>query len=615
MKLFRPRTKLGMEEGKMSEKGEISTLGSRDNVSFQAKNNGGGDDQDGLMENLDMEAEETILNMDNNHFIDYTGEINAEELRIGSTNIKEPEQGDKISIISRERSNLKAVYKVTGDIITKPVYDVKGINIVHRPNNTPVPDAAFESVRSAKVNLLATKGDESRPSIQPNDTWRHSTLEDLETCLEIHEKGIPMFLSKADGSLIKDENDKPIEYPVSPELLRHIALISGQQGSGKSYYLSLLAWYFTKIVGAFTIVLNTKGKDFLSLDCPASQSDDVWKHSHLNIESEGIEKSVYLSPQTGSIEPRVPENSKMSRYNFSFDVTKISPGLITSVGNFSKVAERMVPAIFRAWQSEVKPKDTLLDFIKHVDNSSGRICQKLPGKEKLVKTNFPRSTQNAMVRSLVDVLKYFDAEKGDMLTFNSQTVKKGRLLMVDTVEGSDTFSALVVRHLMKEALDYQQRVSQENRIPIIFLIDEAHKIYGKSTFSGVTKELEDLIRLGRGINIGVALASQSASKLDEDVKELSQTKIIFRSDEDEAKRLNIPRDHLSNIHELKPGLALVRTNLQTHKNNEWIYLKAPKPPVMMPEDPKINLSSEKSSEEDGCIENTFKQVNGGDEDF
>ncbi len=140
-----------------------------------------------------------------------------------------------------------------------------------------------------------------------------------------------------------------------------------------------------------------------------------------------------------------------------------------------------------------------------------------------------------------------------------------RYVIVDLRNTTTSQEKLIVYRVLARLYRYVENVWQnlEERSSVIIAIDEAH-IFFPQTREESEKELIEsyltmLARLGRARGIGLIFATHSPDDLNDLVIQLTNTKILLRSDEKILEKLGVPAKERRIITLAPPGLAYIKT--------------------------------------------------------
>jgi len=442
------------------------------------------------------------------------------------------------------------------------------------------------TVYKAKIIKIIQDGKVFEPGIPPTPgmKWRKPLKNEVETFLRIDFDGVPVALAKSTCDIQRDVDNKVIFACHAAVLPFYIELIAGQPGSGKTVTIGLLAWYYTQRYKdpainrpAAFVCVNNKSIDLLYLDCPAAYVDPLWKD--LGIQAEGIRDFQIIYPSTD--EPS--RSSGCRQIPFTFDSLFTDPETLLGIVDLTDKAQLQLPDIFRFWQEQNKARSLahFEDFIEYLQSggqSAGNrrifIAKSRKGREYRIAMH--EATIAATVANLGTITDFFDDEEGVMINARDIVVP-GRCTVID-VSGDATgkFQNLVIRQLLLSVLEQQRKLRKERKplCPVIFAVDEAHLIYSSKYGDYVAKEISVIAKTGRTLKCGLILASQLVSDISSDILRLAQSKIIFRTEQREARALGLS-SKAQVLENLQPGFAFFQDNIKLRKQ---LLVKIPMAP-------------------------------------
>lgn len=458
----------------------------------------------------------------------------------------------------------------------KSLYRQSPYDVVLCPDNFQFPAAHFESIQLHEVEILAVREgpDFFGPGklIQPDSQFRRPSRDELLNFFKIDRDKpyLPTILTTTDGKFQRDLNSAPIIIPIHLDgLLTGVTLLPGQPGSGKTETIGNIAWSTTNIFqfegrhGAF-ITLNNKGIDLLYLDQPRSKVDPQW--SELGLQPQGIHDFQIITPSNSECQRR---NAHIIRY--TFDTSTFDPEALLGITQFGELGELFLPDIFRHFQRT--EAGTMVEFIEHLENlpnigNNRVLAPTMTPNGQIHNTQIHSATLSSVISRLNIIAQYFDDPSGCQVDA-SDLIQPGRCSVIDTVMADEMYASLCVRQVMTTILKNQQTVKRERGplIPIVFAIDEAHLIYSNDKVTGNT--INTIAKLGRNLKIGIVVASQLVSKLNQELIDLAGIKMIFRLSEGEAHKLGVPKLAQPRVQKLLPGHCLLIDNVDL-RQTFWI---------------------------------------------
>jgi len=140
---------------------------------------------------------------------------------------------------------------------------------------------------------------------------------------------------------------------------------------------------------------------------------------------------------------------------------------------------------------------------------------------------------------------------------------ESRYIVVDLRDTSPSQQRLVVYRVLERLYRYVTSSRRDQNSTVLVVIDEAHTFFPQ-TREETEKELIEsyltmLARLGRARGIGLIFATHSPDDLNDLVIQLTNTKIILRSDEKILEKLGVPSQERRALVLAPPGLAYIKS--------------------------------------------------------
>ncbi len=220
----------------------------------------------------------------------------------------------------------------------------------------------------------------------------------------------------------------------------------------------------------------------------------------------------------------------------------------------------------------------LYDFMFHsIDQTSRRsimvyqyIADKI-GVHKGTLENIVRGFLSLIETDLFDVSVRVSIEGyGEVIVKMAEPdyneVFRNKYVIVDLRETNIAQERLVVYRVLGKLYRYVEKIwisRGARRESVIIAIDEAHLFFPQTREESekelVERYLTMLARLGRARGIGLIFATHSPDDLNDLVLQLTNTKVILRSEEKMLEKLGVPAKERRILMLAPPGLAYVRT--------------------------------------------------------
>lgn len=111
-----------------------------------------------------------------------------------------------------------------------------------------------------------------------------------------------------------------------------------------------------------------------------------------------------------------------------------------------------------------------------------------------------------------------------IISLHGMDLPKGQSGSMTEEQKFNSAIVFIVCKMLKDVLT-------QGKYPTLFILDEAHIAYQNESFSRI---IDELLVLGRSLNIAVVLASQSTSHYPEGISQLVSSKFCFNSSTDDA---------------------------------------------------------------------------------
>jgi len=344
--------------------------------------------------------------------------------------------------------------------------------------------------------------------------------------------------------------------------------------------MKYMAQYFVeefekKFGGGAVLAINVKEEDLLTMD-KATRTDkrEILKEwSDLGLKPHGIETFKIYFP--GNQTPRYSKDVDLSNCEKVTLLTKhIDPESLAGViQNISDIGAELLPSIFRYWkQKEMKENDTLKDFVNYFgDSDKKRTFDTMNERgEILAPIQLFYSTWNNILNALNSASEYFDVRGAKELQAND-ILQRGKMSVIDvTFKHGIGFGAVLLRDLLVKVYQENSIRSEDERIPILIIIDEVHSFYSSIRSREALDILNTICRKGRSLKIGVIFASQNPEDMPPGINSVVNSKIYFKSDPKNIRSLGINITGID-TEALKPGYGIARI----HNLSQLKFIKFP----------------------------------------
>jgi len=426
------------------------------------------------------------------------------------------------------------------------------------------PDTATLSYRStselvnfAKLNPhleIHPDGSRTPPSGRnySNYIMRKAKPEEIAKYFSLSNTGLPFGIIDSGNGLSFEQlspDALPYLYPIerANQLYKGI-FIAGSPGKGKSNFLKLMMCGIADYIGCkippALIVFDIEG-DFADLDLPTTGSEfdqDFWSRFKLQPVSQLNRYTISKMGLAGDttlrfelIDPR--------------DISLLFP---TLPEKSRQIFEQVTRHIMNDY-----PISTFVDFreaLKFViENFKGNFEYPLNVSQR-----------DAILRaSYSDIEDIFDQE-GEYLDIE-QLITPGNLSVIDC-------SGLCDNRLARQVALYlflvikKHKISIKNRDqPVVIVFDEAHEIFPRISkneeemdyLRRVTKQVEQILRLGRKRKYGFVFATQYPQDVSKDIVDFCQTKVIMGLENESWISKILGSKWVRKIRCLKRGQALI----------------------------------------------------------
>ncbi len=148
---------------------------------------------------------------------------------------------------------------------------------------------------------------------------------------------------------------------------------------------------------------------------------------------------------------------------------------------------------------------------------------------------------------------------------NYAEVFKHRYVIVDLRNAGTAQQRLVVYRVLEKLYNFVEKswIVSKRKENVIIAIDEAHLFFPQTREESekelVERYLTMLARLGRARGIGLVFATHSPDDLNDLVLQLTNTKVMLRSEEKMLEKLGVPAKERRILTLAPPGLAYIRT--------------------------------------------------------
>jgi hypothetical protein len=377
---------------------------------------------------------------------------------------------------------------------------------------------------------------------------------------------------------IHDEKGNYVKIRIPDDVFFHQMIITGRTGSGKTVAMKYMAQYFVENFqerGGAVLAINVKEEDLLTMDKPSRSKDGetIKEWSCLKNEPRGVETFQIYYP-----------GNQINNYSKAVDVDRCSPITLKArnidpetltglIQNISEIGADQLPGIFRYWQRKVmKKNDTLGEFVKYFgDPNKERIFDIMNVRGDI----FPEiqmhyGTWNNVNNALTYATEYFDVERAAELTA-SDILQRGKMSVIDlTAKHGIGFGAVLLRDLLEKIYQESSGKDEDERIPVLIIIDEVHSFYGNSRSVEALEILDAICRKGRSLKIGVIFASQNPGDMPPGINTVVNSKIYFKSDMKNINSLGINTSGFD-AEALRPGYGVARI----HNMSQLRFIKFP----------------------------------------
>lgn len=423
----------------------------------------------------------------------------------------------------------------------------------------------------------------------------------LQDLLQIKDKGIPLGAVGFENKPItrgKDNEELLIyRWDLNDLDIKH-SFIVGESGSGKTVLLKRMALHIRKSQDAPVILTDVQG-DLIQLalnEIIEEKNQEGWQANAVKDmpdRSEALEQMrpfKIVVPQSNSdydedlkalkkhIEQKDSDNAKFREIGLRLkdldDITEIEYLFRTSSQYAAPILNDAIEDL-RSSGREVEVEE-LIDYLETVresaENDNNRDWITLDG------TTYGLGSLDAIMRGATESLrKYFDNEPASL--GNNQNP-------LSELKDTDSTVILYLDHLdKKEKIMYEmqminwlfdERDSDWN--PYVF-IDEAHQVIPKSspfkgsgeTFERLKLTFERLAREGRKYNINLILSTQSPKDIANVVNDQCHTRIVMKSNENNAKAAGLDERELRRIADsFGKGQLFIKSPF--NNTDEWLRL-------------------------------------------
>lgn len=440
-----------------------------------------------------------------------------------------------------------------------------------------------------------------------------TTPEEVEKIFGIPDTGVKLGICSNNGDIIETKLGGPLYYLLKPELLKTHLMIGGVTGQSKTIFLKNMLYDLA--VHDFNVstnmtIFDLQG-DLVQILEPMREElldknlKEIYKDGGIS-EFSGLKEKIinddilflkpfYIEPH-GFLEMFPWINFGLSSIHItnSEDLTSIIPGL-------TKKGTQTLVQIFTLFMSERLENnvhfnfDEFFEFVNNgiqVDDKGKRsYLWGLQGQKDSIEAT--ASVGDAMIRQLkvFKTLRVFD----QVPEIDVGTLLNKRLVFIYF---PDSPGYTQVRSVM--LLDLLTRIYYAKRLNIdqaiknnLIVIDEAHELLPKKQrgsdlsddfFKFIEKRFTRIAKEGRKYGISLVISTQILSELNDEVKFNAQTRIFFKLSEKDLDSLNLDKDSIKLIDNLKKGYAVIysRDNLEIGRSIEVKIL----PPVFLHCDPR-----------------------------
>ncbi len=215
---------------------------------------------------------------------------------------------------------------------------------------------------------------------------------------------------------------------------------------------------------------------------------------------------------------------------------------------------------------------TLEDVIKKLGSSRSSVKKKTEVHEGTL-SNIIRGLSMLSESGLFDVIKneIVIAEPKDYGQLLSEN--KGKVVVVD-VQEIEKAEFIIVYRILSMIFSWKKQCYEKGKRthPVVIIIDEAHRYFPASGFAGekesiqmIESMLKKICRLGRMRGLGIIFATHSQDDVAPIIRQLTNTKIAFRSEENLLEKLGIPKDYRTLLSIAPDRMALIKSHVfRTH---------------------------------------------------
>ena len=433
-------------------------------------------------------------------------------------------------------------------------------------------------IKALRVYDIGERSDGKIDFIVPRSNAKTSSIDEIKVALQVQNfKGPKILAATIFGNrnqLLRASNS-PVAIPFPEDFYWYQSQVTGATGSGKTVALKYLATEFAKTefevagkkVKGCVVMINVKDQDFLRMDRPSNgkisgQIESEW--DALNLSPRGHSSfQVWCNGYNDDVKRKlvingVTEDLIQPKTLRAMDINPDS--LLGLVQDLTAQQRMSLPDIFRSWQDYCqsrKHKATMSDFIAYFkergDEFEGEYeTLNVAGDRSSVKLN--GVTRASIHRKLFSVTKFFDSPTAHPVRAD-ETLKAGKITAIDLVDSIE-FGAVLLNQVLSGVL-----TSKNDNIdspPILFLIDEVHKLYGHNSSKDSLQILDNICRVGRSKKIGIIFASQEPSDIPSGLENVTNSKFYFKSPSHPTGAKDLATK--SEVANLKPGYCVARVH-------------------------------------------------------
>jgi len=411
----------------------------------------------------------------------------------------------------------------------------------------------YNKILARRLKHISKRDDGKYDFIPARSEVRLSNEDEIKIALNTADNGptiFPATLFSGENNLIQTDNKGFVNIHLNEEMYWHQTVILGKTGSGKTVAIKHLAEHFVnnmEEVGC-VIALNVKGADLLHMEKPTNKTTDkIFKEwDAIDLQPKGINNFVIYSP-SGSEDPRERyKNIGATTERITLQTSEIDPeamlGLLRE--QMTDIAARWFPDIFRRWQED-NPNGIFKEFLEYFDAQGNDFdIQDVNGVRR--NESLPGGSVGVIRRAITYASRFFD---GDATPVNvSDFLEPGKFSSID-LSGTNAidFGSVFLRHILAKILEAKQR--EEYDLPVLIIIDEAHKFHKKGqATSEALKYLDEICRTGRETKVSVMFASQDSSTIPSGILDIVNTHIVFRnSNKPTASRMNVTLEEMKSL--------------------------------------------------------------------